>query len=83
MAPGIDITSTSPGGHYSKLSGTSFAAPFVTGTIALLWSVFPKATISQIIQSIVRSSLNRSRVIMPLLLDADGSLELSEMSPLT
>jgi subtilisin family serine protease len=73
MAPGIDITSTSPGGQYAKLSGTSFAAPFVTGTIALLWSVFPKSTNVQIIQALVRSSLRRSRTIMPSLLNAEAA----------
>jgi subtilisin family serine protease len=71
MAPGVDITSTSPGGNYTKLSGTSFAAPFVTGTIALLLSVFSKATIAQIIQSLVGSSLNHSRTIIPSLLNAE------------
>lgn len=73
MAPGIDITSTSPGGGYNKSSGTSFAAPFVTGTIALLWSLFPKATVAEIIQSLVRSSLTHSRTILPSLLNAEAA----------
>jgi subtilisin family serine protease len=33
-APGICITSTSPGGAYAVASGTSFAAPHVTGVVA-------------------------------------------------
>jgi len=73
MAPGVDITSTSPGGKYTKLSGTSFAAPFVTGAMALLWSLSPKASPVQIIQSVIRSSLNHFRGIIPPLLNAEAS----------
>lgn len=39
-APGKDIYSTMPGG-YGYLSGTSAAAPVVTGVAALTWSVNP------------------------------------------
>ena len=40
-APGENVTSLSPLGQSLTLSGTSFAAAFVTGAIALLWSQFP------------------------------------------
>ena len=41
VAPGVDITSCSPGGGYETLSGTSMATPFVTGSCALLmqWGI--------------------------------------------
>ena len=50
------------------MSGTSIAAPFVTGSIALLWSIFPDATPAAIMHSItIRTSFKRRSIISPLL----------------
>lgn len=40
-APGVNITTTAPGGGYVSVTGTSFAAPFVTGAAALMmqWGI--------------------------------------------
>jgi len=47
-APGSDILSTFAGNQYAIDSGTSMAAPHVTGVAGLLWSYFPTCTALQI-----------------------------------
>lgn len=53
MAPGSAITSSVPGGGFQVLSGTSMAAPHVAGAFALLKSVKPDATVTQIFDQLV------------------------------
>jgi subtilisin family serine protease len=47
-APGFEIYSTTPNNTYSTYSGTSMAAPHVSGAAALLWSQNPTWTVQQI-----------------------------------
>ncbi|MCX6856346.1 MAG: S8 family serine peptidase, partial [Verrucomicrobia bacterium] len=56
-APGTDIFSTLPGGSYGLKSGTSMAAPHVAGACALLKSLKPTLTHSQI-QSLILNQVN-------------------------
>jgi subtilisin family serine protease len=71
MAPGVNITSTSSSGGYTQMSGTSFAAPFVTGAIALLWSLFTDATVAKIKQSVMVRTYRRPASIVPPILNVE------------
>jgi subtilisin family serine protease len=73
MAPGFNIRSTYPTGQYTYMSGTSIATPFVTGSIALLWSIFPKANPAAILNSITRATSFNRRSIIPPLLNVEAS----------
>lgn len=53
-APGSGILSTTPKGAYKKLSGTSMAAPHVSGAAALVWAEYPDATYSEIKERLMR-----------------------------
>jgi hypothetical protein len=48
VAPGKDIYSLKSGGGYDTGSGTSAAAPFVSGTAGLIWSVNPQLSNMQV-----------------------------------
>lgn len=56
FAPGEDILSTVPGGGYSRQSGTSMAAPVVSGLAAVLMGHFPSLTASQVKRIIMESA---------------------------
>ena len=57
LAPGHQILSTVPGG-WQIASGTSMAAPFVSGIAALIWSAHPEAKMDQIKTAILGSVKN-------------------------
>lgn len=69
-APGENITSLVANGKHLAFGGTSAAAPFVTGAIALLWSEFPKATAAQIKFAVTNGNAPRRAAVVPPLLDA-------------
>jgi subtilisin family serine protease len=69
-APGDAITSLSAEGQPLTLGGTSVAVPFVTGTIALLWSEFPTATAAEVKFATTQAYIPRRTTVVPPLLDA-------------
>lgn len=69
-APGDNITSLGVEGQSLTLGGTSVAAPFVTGAIALLWSEFPTATAAEVKLAITQAYAPRRTTVVPPLLDA-------------
>ena len=56
-APGSSILSTTPGGNYAYKSGTSMAAPYVTGLIALAASNYPNEDYSARIARIMATGI--------------------------
>jgi subtilisin family serine protease len=70
MAPAREIISLGADGKAQTSGGTSAAAPFVTGTIALLWSEFPSASASAIKRAIHRKEGALRRTVVPPVLDA-------------
>jgi len=66
-APGDNITSLGVEGKPLTLGGTSAAAPFVTGTVALLWSQYPSATAAEVKLAVTQYSRRRNIVVPPLL----------------
>lgn len=72
-APGTGIVSLVVDGAATPRAGTSFAAPFVTGAIALLWSLFPAADAGSLRRALSHG-LRRTTVIAPLM-DAQAAYE--------
>ncbi len=74
-APGVAITSLGVEGKPLTLGGTSAATPFVTGAIALLMSIFPKATAAHLKIAVTQATSTRRNTIVPPLLDAWGAYQ--------
>lgn len=64
VAPGVNVRSTAPlnQGGYKTSSGTSWAAPFVSGVVALMLSANPSLTCAEVCQ-ILTSTADRQDVI--------------------
>lgn len=55
-APAFNITGAHPGGDYWNVQGTSFAAPLVAASAALVRSRFPDMTAPNVINRLIRSA---------------------------
>lgn len=76
-APGDNIVSTAMGGGSTTKSGTSMAAPFVSGALAVLWDKHPTWTYQQIL-----SKLRASVDTLPSLagkVSTGGELDLAKL----
>lgn len=71
MAPGENIPTLSSTGGYTTFTGTSAAAPFITGTAALLWSLYPNLSAFQIRKALLTAGGVR-KTILPPALNADA-----------
>ncbi len=60
VAPGVEVTTTWPGGGYRQLTGNSFACPYVVGIIALIKEAYPGLTPFQV-KSILYTIAQRNR----------------------
>lgn len=85
VAPGVAIKSTLPNGSYGEANGTSMAAPFVSGTAALLWSEYRTASVDEVRQAILENvdELTNLQGIVSRSgrLNADRSIRASSFSP--
>jgi subtilisin family serine protease len=64
-APGEQITSLGSEGKPLTLGGTSAATPFVTGTIALVWSLFPSASAAGLRLAIAQARAGPRATVTP------------------
>lgn len=77
FAPGFKIYSAFPGSSYKELSGTSMAAPVVTGIVALLWNYFPELKPKDLKKIILDTGIEGAKWTVRRRIDADKYKELS------
>ena len=56
FAPGEGIYTTRKDGGYGTVSGTSFAAPHVSGAAAVVWAAFPNKKADQIVRRLLTTA---------------------------
>jgi cell wall-associated protease len=64
FAPGEEIYVAKPGNEYGYDSGTSLAAPMVSGTAALIWLYYPKLTVHEVKNIILESGVTIDKMVI-------------------
>lgn len=86
LAPGASVTSSVPGGGFETWSGTSIAAPHVSGAWALLRQRLPSAGIQSVLQSLVDTGVRvtdgRNGITKPRIRVDQALIALSQRAPL-
>ena len=76
-APGVQVLSTDEKGTYKSANGTSMAAPFVSGLIALMRSIDPEVTADEVYRILSDSGLELNhKERSGNLIQADKAIEL-------
>jgi subtilisin family serine protease len=84
-APSEDLVAAYPGGEYRIWSGTSGAAPIVSGMVALIRSLYPELDAANVVNRVIKSATkngfeNYSTIYGYGLIDAEASLKLEVTS---
>jgi cell wall-associated protease len=79
FAPGMEINSTVPGGKYQRESGTSMAAPVVSGIAAIIKGYFPNASAGDI-KIILTGSARKYESLKVKMRDAGPKMLFSSLS---
>ncbi|MBD3404478.1 S8 family serine peptidase [candidate division GN15 bacterium] len=58
MAPGVSVLSATKGGGYAYMSGTSMAAPYIAGLVALCREYNPDATVEEIKTAFINAAID-------------------------
>ncbi len=74
-APGSSIISTFPGAAYARGSGTSFAAPHVSGALAIVMQLFPELDPEVVVARLLETA-NRSGIYSDAAIYGQGFLDL-------
>lgn len=79
IAPGTDILATLPHGRYDFVSGSSFAAPHVTGLLALMRQLKPGLTAPEAVKLLHASAATSTQARDPLNRVVDACLVLARL----
>ena len=64
FAPGEEIYVAAPKNTYKYDSGTSLAAPMVSGTAALIWLYYPNLTVQEVKNIILESGVTIDKMVV-------------------